>query len=238
MGDQGIIGRWCFDERETQMNHITVKEDWLDSLKETTSFLKLAEKWFGKLHFNIKMDHTDMNGKYLMIRYRASNIDEISSIVLNHLEKTEIDFNFWKGFKIECLGRCTFSDIEYERAAYLFNLLINRKRGVSLNIETQNLCFVPYNHIIKAKQFEIWKNNAPKLAKLLHEFSSISKLKLILEEGKGGFECGSISKENIFYLVGKPFKIPEGEIWDDWAIPFELLNEEDHIFGQIGNEGR
>jgi hypothetical protein len=237
LGALSTVGQWYYDQEDVRTPDEVTKEDWLNTITETTNFLKLAEKWFGELRYTIEIYGSNNRERNPMIFYRAENIEEISQIVFEYMEENVEDFNFWSGFYVKCAGKCVLTETTYLYSASLFDFWITRTHLVSLSIRTQNLCFVAYNSITRTKQFEMWKNNAPKLAKLLHEFTCSSKMKLLTEAGEME-TCGAISGENIYYLVGTPFSSPEGESWEEWVVPFELLNEEDYIFGQIGNEGR
>jgi hypothetical protein len=238
IGAASMVGCWDFEKEESLNPNVVIEEGRVNSFEEAFVFLNLAEGWFGQLSYTIeitnKVINTKVESKYL---HKAKTIDEISSIVLGYLETGGINLNALIDFKIKCFGECVISETTSISNAFLFELWINTFSRESICVATQNLCFTPYNHLTRTKQFEIWKNNAPKLAKLVYEFSKISKLTLTTEMGEL-FPCGNICIENVYYLVCRPFSSPEGEIWEEWIPPFELLNEEDYIFGQITNGNR
>ena len=139
--------------------------------------------------------------KFQLDRYDISNGD------INLVFKGYIELEM--GVKINC---------------EIFEVEIGRRNNIGIIIETKNFAFLPNHPIYKQRQYEIWKLNAPRLAKVLEEFNNNTHFDLLSEAGDFG-KTASISS-NIYYLQNGPITGVEDENWDEFYIPFNLLNHD------------
>lgn len=206
------IGEWYFDSQ--CFKEKIVIEDWLQITQDLKKLFDTALELF-EIYFEIiiRIDH---------VNYIRANFDNYEELLFNTIQNS-LNLNLI-AISIKCSG-CPILEDGLRINSRLFEIDISRTNKIGLSINTKNICFLPCNPIEKVRQYNIWKENAPLLAHLIYNFSRKTKLSLLTEVGEM-FRFGCISS-NLFYLSNKSIT---GIDWDEFHVPFELLNEKDYNF--------
>lgn len=222
---QESVGSWIFDS--VSFCPKLTQAFWLLALSDLNKLLVLIKDIFSINLVNVCID-TGL--KEFLYSVQLSSIEHINSIeanVQNWILNLPVDFDYNSiSIKIQCNGKCYINDTNSINCN-LFNIQLAYNNRVSVEIETNNFCFLPNNPISKTRQYHIWQKNAPKLAQLLFQFNKSTELDLLTESGDLS-DYGIIS-DNVYYLSNKPITGVLDENWDEFYIPFEILSN-DQVF--------
>lgn len=192
-------------------------DDWSFILRELEIFTAIAIVIFEIKSFRINI-YGDKVGNYESVLF-SDNSKLSSKEILKLIEKKSTDFEKVK-VTVEYFGYC-WVDTDVQVECTLFTVKLTRSNFLGLNVETSNFGFIPHHPLKKERQYPIWLKNAPRLAKLLHDYSDKSKLTLLTEVADR-FDYAIISR-NKFYLQNKAITGVNEEGWDEFYIPFDLI---------------
>jgi hypothetical protein len=217
----GEVARWVFEKNE----FISRDEKWLweNALKNLEDLLQIISKTYDWPTVLISIMKDESSYEFGFKYEKKVKINEACKFLYNFLFNNSLITNLTRvEVKIKVVSECKV-DENVGFTCELFEVLLRRNDAVGIDINTSNLCFLPNNPILKLSQYTIWKNNAPKLAKLLSEFNKVTNLNLLSEPGE--FSKIASFSENVFYLRNGAIMGVEDPNFDEFQVPFELLEE-------------
>ena len=205
------IGEWYYD---LDGYNVEVKEnDWALVFDQLRLFFKLVQ------NNNIVLKEFYINFKGF--KQTISSLEDLDKVI--ELFMINKYYNAKDGFDIKCVGKCPITN-EESLDCELFGVELKRNNSVSMSIYTRNLCYLPHNPITKSKQYEVWKLNAPRLARSLESFNTKTTLSLIME-GEYWKNGGAFNDKHPFYLMNTSIDGVEDPDWDEFYMPFEILED-------------
>lgn len=223
LAGDGLVGQWYFDIEGHEFQ--VTREHWMSALDDTRLLLNSLQRSFSVNAVDIKAIVKETNGEYKNYHYGNHQTSESINRVWQAIsESTQVNYDFGIDVEIGCNG--SIWQPEPLHVENLFTIKLQRANSIGITLSTSNFAFLPNNPIAKVHQFELWKQNAPLLARVLYEFTKGSKLKLLVNPGE--FVRYGIISRNIFYLSNTAITGVEDPSWDEFHVPFELLDKEDY----------
>ncbi|EAY30954.1 hypothetical protein [Microscilla marina] len=158
-----------------------------------------------------------------------NDVKDWQNFTQNYLKLHE---NLYKdiSIKITCNGYIYDSQNKSFHFDNIISIILESTFSLSFDINVNHLAFLPCNPKTGAKQYDVWKHNASRLAKALQEIDSIKNELSCINDMEFFTKKANCVPSNIFYLSNMPYYAYVKHFEDDAELdeaPLHLLSSQD-----------